>query len=537
MECVAVRSAIRSVYLNQARQERSVRTATDTRTLRRACLFLLAAVVAVAAARAQSPVQQVTGPTRPQPVPLSGRAEPANPVTITQQTAPVSAPGSVDTLNTNVMVQGPYAGSRPTGTLAPDTLSLTLDAALKMGLRNNLGRLSQDAGVQQAEGQRLTARSALLPNVNIGAAEVFSKANLRTNGLKTSIIPPAVVFNYDDLRGLLQQSVLDLVSIHQFHGATEQLKSSLANARNARDLIVLAAGGTYLQLTALRARLDASNAQVEYAKSVFERARDQYDAGLAAKLDATRAEVQMETEEQRSISLQADLDTQSLRLARIIGLPIGQKFVATDVYGFQPLSGYTLDTALERAMGHRQDLVAAAASMRAADAGVKAAHSERLPSINIRADAGIAGVAPTQTSLGVYTVQGIVTIPVYNGGRIAGDEKQADAARTQRRAEYEDARAQVDQDVRQAFIQLNAAESQVRLASRNQVLAHESLTQSVDRFIAGVTDTVEVVQAEQAVVQADDEQISALYEHNLAKLSLARAMGAAEETLPQLLRK
>ncbi|MFN2974475.1 TolC family protein [Terriglobus aquaticus] len=523
--------------MKQARQNSSARRVAAAPSLVRVCLPLLAAGLLGNAARAQTPTQQITGPTRPQPVPLSGRAEPANPVTVLQQTTPAGTPGSVDTLNTTVTVQGPYAGSRPDGTLAPDTLPLTLDAALKMGLRNNLGRLSQDAGVQQAEGQRLAARSALLPNINIGAAEVFSKENLRTAGLKTSLVPPSVVFNYDDLRGLLQQSVLDLVSIHQFHGATEQVKSTVANARNARDLIVLAAGGTYLQLTATRARLDASNAQVEYAKSVFNRARDQYDAGLAAKLDATRAEVQLETEEQRSISLQADLDTQSLRLARIIGLPIGQKFVATDVYGFQPLTGFNLDTALERAMTHRQDLVAAAASMRAAEAGVKAARSERLPSVAIRADAGIAGVAPTQTSLGVYTVQGIVTIPVYNGGRIAGDEKQADAARTQRRAEYEDARAQVDQDVRQAFIQLNAAESQVKLAERNRVLAHESLTQSVDRFVAGVTDTVEVVQAEQAVVQADDEQITALYEHNLAKLSLARAMGAAEETLPQLLRK
>ncbi|MBE7181145.1 MAG: TolC family protein, partial [Terriglobus roseus] len=305
-------------------------------------------------ALAQTPTQQITGPTRPQPVPLSGRATPDNPVTATQQTAPASAPGDVNVLQSTVVVQGPYAGSRPEDKLAPGTLPLTLDAALKMALRNNLGRLSQDAGVQQAEGQRLVARSALLPNVNIGAAEVFAKENLRTAGLKTSIIPPSVVFNYDDLRGLLQQSVLDLVSIHQLHGATEQLKSVQANARNARDLIVLAAGGTYLQLTATLARLDASKAQVEYAKSVYNRARDQYDAGLAAKLDATRAEVQMETEEERTVSLEADLETQKLRLARIIGLPVAQSFAATDVYGFQPVTGYTLETALERAMVHRQ---------------------------------------------------------------------------------------------------------------------------------------------------------------------------------------
>ena len=488
-------------------------------------------------AAAQTPVQQLSGPTRPTPVPLSGRATPDNPVTVTQQTVPGSSGNSVNLLDDSVMVQGPYAGSVPAGKLTPDVLPLTLEQALKLGLRANLGAISQSAGVRQAEGQRIAARSALLPNLNVGAAEVFEKENLRTVGLKTATIPTVSIFNYDDARGLLDQTVLDLVSIHQLHGATEVLKSSRASAKNARDLIVLAVGGTYLQITATRARLDASQAEVASAQAVFKQAKDRFEAGLAARIDATRAEVQMEEDEQRSVSFEADLATQQLRLARLIGLPLGQQYAATDVYGYNPEISYTLDTALERAFQHRQDLLAAASSVKAADSAVKAARSEYLPNIKIHADAGIAGTAPTQTSLGVYTVQGLVTVPVWNGGRVAGDERQAQAAQQQRKAEYEDARAQVDQDVRQAYIQLNAANHQVTLARHNQDLAHDTLTQSTDRFIAGVTDTVEVVQAEQAVVQADDDLINALFAHNLAKLSLARAMGESEETLPQLLRK
>ena len=498
-------------------------------------LFLAMGLVSVASA--QTPVQGITGPTRATQVPLSGRSTPDNPVTVTQQTAPGSAGNSVNLLDDSVMVTGPYAGSVPAGKLSPDVLQLTLEQALKMGLRANLGGISQSAAVQSAEGQRLVARSALLPNINIGGAEVFEKENLRTVGLKSNLIPPSTVFNYDDLRGLLQQSVIDMVSIHQLHGATEAVKSSRASAKNARDLIVLAVGGTYLQVTATKARLDASLAETVTARAVYQRAQDSFEAGLAARLDATRAEVQMEEDEERSISFEADLATQQLRLARLIGLPPGQPFAASDVYSFNPDTSFTLDTALERAMQHRQDLLAAASSVKAADAVVKAAHSEHLPSVQIRADAGIAGTAPTQTSLGVYTVEGLVTIPVYNGGHIAGDMRQAEAAQHQRKAEYEDTRAQVDQDVRQAYIQMNAANRQVVLARHNQDLAHDTLTQSTDRFLAGVTDTVEVVQAEQSVVQADDDLITALFEHNLAKLSLARAMGESEETLPQLLRK
>ncbi len=488
-------------------------------------------------AGAQTPSQQITGPTHATPVPLSGRSTPDNPVSVTQQTVQGTTGNSVNLLDDSVMVQGPYVGSVPMGKLTPGVLQLTLEQALKMGLHANLGAISQSTAVQSAEGQRLAARSALLPNINIGGSEVFEKENLRTVGLKTNLVPAATVFNYDDLRGLLQQSVVDLVSLYQLHGATEALKSSRANAKNARDLIVLAVGGTYLQLTATKARLDASQAEAKTARAVFQQASDRFAAGLAPRIDATRAEVQMEEDEQRSVSLESDLATQQLRMARLIGLPLGQQFAASDVYNYNPEIIYTLDTALDRAFQHRQDLLAAVASVKAADAGVKAAHSEHLPSVQIRADAGIAGTSPTQTSLGVYTVEGIVTIPVYNGGRIAGDERQAEAAQRQRKAEYEDTRAQVDQDVRLAYIQLNAANHQVVLARHNQDLAHDTLTQSTDRFAAGVTDTVEVVQAEQALVQADDDLITALFEHNLAKLSLARAMGESEETLPQLLRK
>ena len=168
---------------------------------------------------------------------------------------------------------------------------------------------------------------------------------------------------------------------------------------------------------------------------------------------------------------------------------------------------------------------------------MKAAHAERIPSLGINADFGAAGVTPTNHSTSVYTVSGTLTIPLYEGGRIHGDIVQAQAVLRQRQAELDDLRGQVDQDVRQAFIDLGSAADQVDVAQRNAKLAAETLEQSRDRFNAGIADAVELVQAEQAVVQADDDSITAVFEHNLAKVALARAIGSAEQTLPQLLRK
>jgi outer membrane protein TolC len=210
--------------------------------------------------------------------------------------------------------------------------------------------------------------------------------------------------------------------------------------------------------------------------------------------------------------------------------------VAED-YSFSPLTEFSIEAALAKAFKNRPDLEAADAGVRAAEAAVKAAHAERVPTLMVNADFGAAGLTPTHDSAGVYSVSGTLTIPLYQGGRIRGDIQQSSAALNQRKAELDDLRGQVDQDVRQAFIHLNSAADQVAVAQSNVDLAHDTLTQSRDRFVVGVTDTVEIVQAEQAVVQADDDYISAVFEHNLAKVSLARAMGNAEQTLPQFLRK
>ena len=188
-------------------------------------------------------------------------------------------------------------------------------------------------------------------------------------------------------------------------------------------------------------------------------------------------------------------------------------------------------------MQTRADVKAAEASVRSAVQSLKAAHAERLPNLAVDANFGAAGTTPSSHATGVYTVSGLLTIPLYEGGRIHGEVQQAEAALHQRQSELEDARGQVDQDVRQAFINLNAAADQVGVAKSNVSLSHNLLEQSRDRFAAGVTDTVELVQAEQSAVQADDDLITAVYEHNLGKIALARAMGNAEANLPQLLRK
>jgi outer membrane protein TolC len=470
-------------------------------------------------------------------VPLSGKQGETGSVSTNQSTTNAGGGSSVNLLNSSVNVQGPFAGSTGSGINTGTTVPLSLEYALTLGLRYNLGAVSQSNAERQAEGARRVVRSTLMPNLDSVVSENVQQTNLRTLGVSIQGFPSVVgPFNYFDARAArLNQTVLDFVKLGNLRSASELVTAAKHSARDAHDLIVLAVGGAYLQLIASNARIDAATAQVESSRAVYKQAADRLDAGLAARIDVTRTQVQLQTDQQRLRSLVGDRDRQMLALGRIVGLPLGQKFSIADDFPYAPLSDLSVDQALDQAYKHRADLEATEAGLRAAQASLKAAHAERLPNLNLYADYGAAGLRPGAEAHGTFLISGTLTIPIYQGGRIRGDIEQAQAAVHQRQAEVEDLRGQIDKDVRQAFIDLGVAGDQVTVAKSNVELAHDTLNQARDRFAAGVADTVEVVQAQQVVVQADNDYISAVFEHNLAKVSLARALGEAQESLRRFL--
>ncbi len=487
---------------------------------------------------AQSAALQSPGATTASQLPLSGRAQPGQ-VIVNQSTTNAGGGNSVDLIQSSINVQGPYSGSAANGANSGTVLSLTFSQALTLGARFNLGAISESQAAAQAEGQRRVARSTLLPNVDTVVNETVEQLNLRTAGVLEPNFPLAVgPFNFFDARAArLKQSVFDLVRWHNYRSAGEVSKSALASARDSRDLVVLAVGGSYLQISATLARIAAAVAQVESSRAIFQQASDRLAAGLNARIDATRSEVQLDTDQERLRSLQADVERQKLNLARLIGLPRGQKFTIAEDFPFTPLGDFSLEQALADADGKRSDLQAALTGVKAAEEALKAAHAERLPNLTLQADYGAQGLRPTAEAHGVFTVSGTLSVPLYEGGRVRGDIEQALASVRARVAEADDVRGRIDQDVREAYIDLGAAADQVKVARRNVDLAHDTLNQARDRFTAGVADTVEVIQAQQFVVQAENDYISAVFEHNLAKVSLARAMGNAEQGIQQFLKK
>jgi outer membrane protein TolC len=131
---------------------------------------------------------------------------------------------------------------------------------------------------------------------------------------------------------------------------------------------------------------------------------------------------------------------------------------------------------------------------------------------------------------------GTIRVPIYEGGRIKGQTEVAEAALAQRRAELEDIKGRIESEVRNAYLDLQAAASQVDVARINITVTTQNLDLARQRFDAGVSDNTEVVQSQEVLMTAHFDYINSVFAHNLAKLSLARALGRAAEALPQFLK-
>ena len=447
---------------------------------------------------------------------------------ITSQTPLAGTTTSVNTLNTNVQVQGVYAGS---ATGAPFTGNLGLRDAVTRALHYNLGAVGIQQALRQSHGQERVARSVLMPNLNGSIRENYFTTDLQAMGIKVPFLPAVVgPINFFDVRATLTQTFFDMTARNNLKAAKEVVHANEQLVRDARDLIVLAVGGSYLQVIAAKARLGSARAQVETAKAVYTQTLQRRQAGLSAQIEVNRALVQQQTQQQRLATLENDLARQKINLARLTGLPANNNYDIADSVGFSAPPPLTVDEALKQALDVRADLKAAEAQVRVAERSRAAARAERLPTLGVSADIGEIGPRFNQAER-TYTVAGTVRIPIWQGGRAAGDIEQADANLDQRRAELQDVRGRIESDVRNAFLDLEAASSQLDLTSNNQTVARETLRLAREKFDAGVSDSVEVVQSEEAVASAELDNITALFAHNLAKLSLARAMGNAEQKL------
>ena len=434
--------------------------------------------------------------------------------------------------------QNPLLGSVPVGTASAEILPLSLSEAIDRGLRQNLGLLMGNDAVVSSKGQVWEQLSHLLPNVSGGMSEHAEQVDLAQEGFQKLIsrFPgfPLVLgpFGYFELHGEASQSLVDMHALEETRSAQRSLDAAKLSYQDLRELVVLVVGATYLQAIASSSRVDAAEAQVQTAQALYDQAVDLKRVGASAGIDLLRAQVELQSRQQQRIAARNDFAKQKLALARTIGLPLAQQFTLTDSAPYESATPASVDESLQQAYTNRADFQGALAQVHAAEYARRSATAEHLPTVTADAEYGIVGPTPSQTH-GTFSASASLNIPIFAGNKAHGDAlvAQAELARDQQRVD--DLRAQIEQDVRDALLDLQSASDQVNVAKSNVDLAQQALTESRDRFQAGATDNLEVVQAQETVAAANDSYIDSLYAYNLARVRLARATGTAERGIRQ----
>jgi outer membrane protein TolC len=429
---------------------------------------------------------------------------------------------------------GQFNGSVANGTATATPLKLSLQDAIGLGIKNNLGILVRSSEASTARIERMRALSALLPNLNAGITETETQISLSVYGFHFAGLPSVVgPFNYTDVRANLS-APFNWSSFKKLKAAAEDARAAELSLNDGRDLVVQSVASGYIAILAAGARVDVTRDQIATAEIVVEGARDAHSAGLVPAIEELRAGVELKTQQQRLLVLQNMVAKQKLVLARAIGLPYGQNFELSDKAPFSPLDNLSEADILKKAYDTRADYRSGEAQLHAAEIGREAAHAQRYPTGSLVGNYGDIGPS-LANSHGTFYVAGTLSFNLFDGGKIHADELASDTEITRRRNDLQDLRGKIDFEVRSALLDLRSAADEVSLARSNVDLATQTLNQATDRVKGGVADNLEITQAQEALAAANQDLINGEYAHNLAKVALARAVGGTEQALTQYL--
>lgn len=421
-----------------------------------------------------------------------------------------------------------FQGSVTSGEASAQPIDLALDDAIQRGLKNNLGIILSANQTAAARGQRLSQLQSLLPSVDASFKEAEMQVDLAAEGLRIPGFPTVVgPFGFTDIRASLGWSLVNVNSLRNYLAVKHNFNAVQLSAQDARDLVVLTVGNAYLLVVADESQVSSVQAQVDTARISLDQAVESHQAGTAPLLDELRARVDYQSLQQQLIVAGNALEKDRLALARTIGLPLAQKFNLVDEAPYAAFDKIDLDAMLKQAHANRKDLAAMVEQTAAAEEQRKAATAERYPTLRADVDYGDIGVN-VRHSHGTVDATATLSAPVFKEFGLRGDSEQAQSQLDTARAQLSDQNAQVEADVRDALLDIASAQQEVEVARSSMDLAKEALSEAQQRYAAGVSDNLAVSQAEQSVAQADNQYVSSLYRHNIAKLSLARALGAAE---------
>ena len=416
----------------------------------------------------------------------------------------------------------------------PTAYRLTLRDAIAKGLQANLSVLVADTRVQEAEGTRMRRLASLLPRVGTESYANLQNRNLRAFGISFPGVPGVVgPFSNYAFRLYADQMGLDLQSLHSLRASERQEDATKLDYRDARDLIVRAIGGLYLNAQSAAARVKTAQSQVTSADALYQLAKNRHDVGTATGVDVLRAQVEL-ANEQQSLLIARNQEKQALlALERNIGMQPGTPLELAEPLAFQPLDHAAVESLVSSALAARPDYLALASQRQNVLEQQRASHARYYPKLSISGNYGGLGRS-IGSVVGTGAIQGTLDFTLFDRDR--NGEAQEIASRLKRiDDQIADMRRGIEQDIRGAVLNLESAAEQVQVAQQGRDLAQRELALAQDRFQSGVTNNVEVITAQDELARAQENYILAVSSHVDAKFALARALGNTEQNINQYL--
>jgi outer membrane protein TolC len=422
----------------------------------------------------------------------------------------------------------PLTGQTPLPLAFADAVRLASGQAPPVALAT-LRSDEADARVRQA-------RAALLPSLSLSGFWLNRTFNSKSLGIEFPSIPgqppfPELIgpFNNYDARVNAGQTLLDWSSVVRVRAASAQATGSRAERGVTVETAALSAALAYLRAVRGQAAVLARQADSTIAAELVALAQAQKAAGVSAAIDVTRARTQLVTAEGLLLVARNQLDRARIELTRALGLEAATRLTLTDTLagalGAADVPAQR-DSAVAAALAQRPDLKAELARAGAARQTGAAIRAERLPRLAVGADYGVNGpTMPRSIATRDLTLQ--VSVPLIDGFRREARLAEQDAVVRESEVRERDLRQQIVADVDGALLDLHSANAQQVVAAEQLRLAADELSQSRQRFKAGVAGNIEVINAQSSLIRARDADIDARFAAASARVSLARAAGVA----------
>jgi outer membrane protein TolC len=413
-----------------------------------------------------------------------------------------------------------------------EVLRLTLDQAVGLALKQNPTAQIAVLTAAQSEQDKNIARADLLPQVSAAISDEAQKVNLRAEFGGVTPFPgfPKTLGPYQIFSAgpSVSAPVFDLTLWKRYQASQNSFNASKANSLSTREQVVLLVVSQYIGTLRAVADVQASQSRVDLAQALYDQAADLQKEGVGTGIDTLRANVELQNEKQRLLVAENDRETFLYGLSRLLNLDPRQRLELGDSLSFFDTPQPEVEASIEAALADRQEWKALASEVKAAEEQKKAAQYSRLPSVRFDGDFAYFG-SSGNTALPTYTYEASVNLPLFTGGRIHAEIVRADLEIRRLGEQRADLRNQIALDVKTALLNLESGRNEVQVANLGVQLSKEEVDQARDRFKAGVANNIEVIQAQDSLARANDNQIAALYRFNQARADLARSIGQMEK--------